>query len=72
LYENIDSPIVLNALYEGIIIYDREGVLRKVKEKLLHEMKKLGMRRIRKEWGYMWEIERVIIPFRLRIDPSDP
>ena len=72
LYENIDSPIVLNALYEGIIIYDREGVLRKVKEKLLHEMKKLGMRRIKKEWGYIWEIERATTPFRLRIDPSDP
>ena len=72
IYKNIDSPIILNAFYEGEILYDKEGIMKKIKKKILCKMKELGMRRVKKEWGYTWEISKSVTPFKFEIDPSDP
>ncbi len=35
IYKNIDSPLILNAFYEGKILYDKEGVLKHNKAVLM-------------------------------------
>ena len=73
LRESLTSSLLLNALYEGIVIYDAEGVLSKVKKKVLDKLRALRVRRVKADWGYTWRIPLNIgVPFKLDVDIDDP
>ena len=72
LVENIGFSTILNALYEGKILYDRDGKIMKIREKLLRKLRELGMTRVKTDWGYSWTTPRnTSIPFTLKVD-EDP
>jgi len=69
LRESLTSSLLLNALYEGIIIYDTEGVLGKVKKKVLDKLRALRVRRVKADWGYTWRMPlNMGVPFKLDVD----
>lgn len=68
LVRNISFSTLLNAVYDGIIMYDKDGRLTKIKEKLLKKLKELGMRRVRDVWTTP---KKLIIPFRIVLS-NDP
>ena len=73
LREHISSAVLLNALFEGIILYDPRGTLARAKGKLLARLKALGIRRVRASWGYTWRVPRSVkLPFKLEVDIDDP
>jgi len=51
LAKNISSPVILNALIEGRIIYDKGGLVKKLKDKVNDRLKSLGIRRVKEDWG---------------------
>jgi len=73
LKKHLSSALLLNALFEGIIIYDPKGVLARMKEKLLARLEELGIRREKADWGYTWRVPRTVkVPFSITIDVDDP
>jgi len=70
---SLTSPLILNALYEGIILYDARRVLTKAKKKLLDKLRSLGIERIKTEWGYTWRVPPISEPpFKIEVDIEDP
>lgn len=73
LGRSVSSPLVLNALVEGVVVYDREGTLTRVRRKLLDKLRSLGVERVRVEWGYTWRVPQTVeLPFRVDVDVKDP
>ncbi|MEM4752585.1 MAG: HEPN domain-containing protein [Sulfolobales archaeon] len=72
LVKNISSPVILNALTEGKVIYDKRGMVERLKDKVNDMLKSLGIRRVKEDWGYSWIIPPSIVPFRLEVDLEDP
>lgn len=72
LAKSLSSSVILNALIEGKIIYDREGVLKKIKEKVNDKLNNLGITRIKESWGYSWIVPLNLVPFKIEININDP
>ncbi|HID91389.1 TPA: HEPN domain-containing protein [Candidatus Bathyarchaeota archaeon] len=72
LQESVSTSPVLNALCEGVVLYDREGRMGRAKGKLVRKLKELGVRRVKEEWGYTWLVPADMVPFRLSLDLDDP
>ncbi|MEM4430986.1 MAG: nucleotidyltransferase domain-containing protein [Thermofilaceae archaeon] len=72
LVRNVSSPVILNALIEGRIIYDKEGLVKRLKDKVNEKLRSLGIRRVKEDWGYSWIVPPSIVPFKLEVDLEDP
>ncbi|MEM3545736.1 MAG: nucleotidyltransferase domain-containing protein [Candidatus Bathyarchaeia archaeon] len=72
LAKNISSPVILNALIEGRVIYDKEGLVKRLKDKVEDRLKSLGIKRVKEDWGYSWVVPSNIVPFKLEVDLEDP
>jgi len=73
LEKNLSSSLVLNALVEGIIIYDKDNMLTKIRKKLLKELRLLGVKRVKTDIGYVWRVPLTVkIPFKVDINLRDP
>ncbi|MEM2617654.1 MAG: nucleotidyltransferase domain-containing protein [Thermofilaceae archaeon] len=72
LVRNVSSPVILNALIEGKIIYDKEGLVKRLKDKVDEKLRSLGIRRVKEDWGYSWIVPPSIVPFKVEVDPEDP
>ena len=72
LIENIGFSTILNAMYEGKILYDYNGKIKRIKKKLIRKLREVGIVRIKEKWGYTWITPKnTPIPFTLSID-EDP
>ncbi len=50
------TPLLLNALYDGIIVYDESGILKKLKSKIYELVKRAGLVRYKTPDGkYGWK-----------------
>lgn len=50
------TPLLLNALYDGVIVYDESGILAELKSKVKELVKKAGLVRYRTQDGkYGWK-----------------
>ena len=73
LKASLSAPLILNALVEGIVLYDIRESLSRIREKLLKKLKSLGIKRVRSSWGYTWRVPRSFkTPFEIEIDIEDP
>lgn len=72
LAKSLSSSVILNALIEGRIIYDKEGVLKKIKEKVNDKLNNLGITRVKESWGYSWIVPPNLVPFKIEININDP
>lgn len=50
-------PIMLDIVEDGIIVYDRDGFLRRVLERIGARLRELGARRIRTGKGWYWVLK---------------
>ena len=68
LVKNIGFSTLLNAVYDSVILYDRDGRFQRVKEKLLSKLREIGIERK----GAGWTLPRKrIVPFRIELN-DDP
>ena len=72
LQESISTSLILNALWEGIILYDGAGKVEKIKKKLERKLGELGIRRVKERRGYTWVVPAQIAPFRFYLNLKDP
>lgn len=72
LLNSLSSSIILNALLDGVIIFDESGMLRKVRDKVYKKLESLGIKRVKENWGYSWHVPINLIPFNLEVNVNDP
>jgi hypothetical protein len=52
-----NPPILLDIVYDGIILYDRNNFLTYVLQRLAQKLKELGSKRIKTDKGYYWVLK---------------
>ena len=72
LAKSLSSSVILNALIEGRIIYDKDGMLTRIKEKVENKLKNLGIKRVKETWGYSWVVPPNLVPFKIEVNINDP
>jgi len=73
LERSLSSSLVLNALMDGIIVYDKDNTLAKIRKKLLRKLRSLGVKRVKTNIGYVWHVPPAIkVPFKVSINLRDP
>lgn len=72
LQEYISTSLILNALWEGTILYDGYGKVERIKRKLERKLEDHGIRRVKEAWGYTWVVPVQVVPFRLHLNLRDP
>ena len=72
LLNSLSSSIILNALLDGVVIFDGSGLLGKVRDKVYKKLESLGIKRVKESWGYSWHVPVNLIPFNLEVNVNDP
>lgn len=72
LLNSLSSSIILNAILDGVIIFDELGLLRRMKDKVCKKLESLGIKRVKESWGYSWYVPINLIPFNLEVNVNDP
>ena len=68
LVRNISFSTLLNAMYDGVILYDRDGRLGRLKRKLVEKLRELGMEKKGDTWTTP---KKPTIPFKITLDDPE-